>query len=156
MLSDMARTNITTLVPMMAPACHTGLACGRIGCDGMIWSQKRIPVTKKLPCISQTWTSWFRSDRSNRAGTCQSTMTALNDTRANHGFRTSRPTGRRTAAHVPEQEEPPHPAPGGDRQGEQEGDPGGADHDEDRGVEGDEQVLEHVDEEVVARPVVDR
>ncbi len=49
--------NITTLVEMMAPICHSGDALGLIGYDGMIWSQNMIPVTKKLACISQMWMS---------------------------------------------------------------------------------------------------
>ena len=51
--SDIANTNITTFVPTMAPACQSGDALSRNGCDGMIWSQNRTPVTKKLACISQ-------------------------------------------------------------------------------------------------------
>ena len=46
----MARTNMTTLVPMMAPICHSGDAFNRNGCDGMMVNQNKTPVTKKLAC----------------------------------------------------------------------------------------------------------
>ena len=62
MLSAMARTNITTLVLITAPACQRGLALSRNGCEGMICSQNSTPVTKKLPCISQMWTVWLFSE----------------------------------------------------------------------------------------------
>ena len=155
MLRDMANTNITMLVAMIAPPCHTNEARGRIGCDGMIWSQKRTPVTRKLPCMSQMCTAWLFSARSNRAGTCHSTMAALNATSAVHGFLTSRPTARSGPGPGPEQQRPTEAAPCPHRQREQQRDPGSAGHDEDRGVERDEDVLDHVDEEVVVGPVVD-
>ena len=66
---------MTTLVEMIAPTCHSGHAFMRNGYDGMICSQNSTPVTKKLACMSQMWTSWFSSAASNRAGTCQSTIT---------------------------------------------------------------------------------
>src|SRR5271165_473656 len=71
--SDMARTNITMLVETMAPACQSGEALMRNGWEGMIWSQNSTPVTKKLACMSQMWTSWLFSARSKSPGTCQNT-----------------------------------------------------------------------------------
>ena len=86
---------------------------GLIGYDGMNCSQKSTPVTKNDECISQMWTGWFLSARSNSAGTCQITMARLNNTTATTPLlrkrpsarsglaqsarRTARPTRRRTA-----------------------------------------------------------
>ena len=121
----------------------------------MIWSQNRTPVTKKLACMSQMWTSWFSSAASNKAGTCQSTMTRLNETSAVHGLTTNRPTARSGRDRRPSSDRP-HQAPAQpDRQAVEEGQPRRPGHDEDRGEEGDEDVLDHVDEEVVVGPVVD-
>ena len=99
--------------------------------------------------------SWFSSAASKRTGTCQSTMTALNETRAVHGLATKRPTARSgcekrpsSAARIRRRR-----APTG--QAVEQRQPRGSGHDEDRGEEGDEDVLDHVDEEVVVRPVVD-
>ena len=60
----------------------------------MIWNQNSTPVTKKLACISQMWMSWFSSAVSNKAGTCQRTITTLNETSAVHGLTTKRPNAR--------------------------------------------------------------
>ena len=60
-----------------------------------------MPVTKKLACMSQTWTSWLSSDVSKAAGRCQSTMTALNESTANHGEPRNLPTRRSVGAHGP-------------------------------------------------------
>ena len=57
----MARTNMTTLVEMMAPICQRGDAFMRNGYDGMICSQKSTPVAKRLACISPMWMYWFSS-----------------------------------------------------------------------------------------------
>ena len=147
---------MTTLVEMMAPTCQSGDAFSRNGYDGMICSQNRTPVTKKLACISQMWTSWFSSAASKRAGTCQSTMTALNETSAVQGLTTNRPTARSGARTRPEQHRTGRGA-GAAPTGRpwRSGQPRRAGHDEDRGEEGDQDVLDHVDEEVVVRPVVD-
>ena len=45
---------MTTFVEMIAPTCQSADAFSRNGCDGMICSQKRTPVTKKLVCMSPT------------------------------------------------------------------------------------------------------
>ena len=52
---------MTTLVEMMAPICQRGEAFRRNGYEGMICSQKRTPVTKRLACMSPMWMNWFSS-----------------------------------------------------------------------------------------------
>ena len=140
---------------MIAPPCQTNEARGLIGCDGMIWSQKRTPVTRKVPCMSQMCTDWLFSARSKSAGKCQSTMAALKAPNAVHGFMTSPTDGPQRTGPGAQQKGSPEPAAKPHREGEQQGDPRGPGHDQDRGVEGDEDVLDHVDEEVVIGPVVD-
>ena len=51
----------------------------------MNWSQNSTPARKKLACISQMCTAWFRSARSNSAGMCQNTITKLNVNTETHG-----------------------------------------------------------------------
>ena len=102
---------MTTLVEMIAPTCQSGDAFRRNGYEGMICSQNRTPVTKKLACISQMWMSWFSSAASKSAGTCQSTMTALNEMSAVHGLTTKRPNARRADARG---DRAARPAPGAD------------------------------------------
>jgi hypothetical protein len=77
-------------------------------------------------------------------------MTTLKEIRANHSSDAAkRPRPR------PQHEEAAHASAGTDRQGEHQRDPGRPEDDQDRRKEADQQVLEHVDEEVVASPVVD-
>ena len=57
-------------------------------------SQNRIPVMKKLACISQMCTVWLFSARSNSAGMCQATMATLNSAMATQGRSTTPPTAR--------------------------------------------------------------
>src|ERR1035438_8546411 len=94
MESDMARTNMMTLVPMRAPICHSAEVFRRNGWDGMIVNQNKTPVTKKLACMSQMWMVPFFSAASKRAGTCHRIMTRLNETNAVQGFVTNRPRER--------------------------------------------------------------
>src|SRR5580700_5989273 len=64
MLIAMASTHMTTLVATRAAAWETSGIRRRNGGDGMNWSQNSTPARKKLACISQICTSWFRSARS--------------------------------------------------------------------------------------------
>ena len=121
----------------------------------MICNQNRTPVTKKLACISQMWTSWFSCAASNKAGTCQSTITTLKEMSAVHGLTTKRPTARNGCEQATEQHGPQEAPTWPDGQAVQQGQPRRSGHNEDRGEEGDEDVLDHVDEEVVVGPVVD-
>ena len=146
---------MTTLVPMMAPACHSGEVLSRNGYDGMICSQNRTPVTKKLACMSQMCTSWFSSAASNRAGMCHTIMTALKDNSAVQGLRMKRPTVRKGVDHRASKNGTPDPAAHRDRQAVEQWQPRRAGHDQDGSEEGDQDVLDHVHEEVVVGPVVD-
>ena len=148
---------MTTFVEMIAPTCQSGDAFMRNGYDGMICSQKRTPVTKKLVCISPMCTSWFSSAASKRAGTCQSTMTTLNEIERRPRVDDETPGGtqgvaRSDRAETRTQDPPAEPH----RQAVEKRQPWGAGDDEDRREERDEDVLDHVHEEVVVGPVVDR
>ena len=148
-------TNITTLVERMAPTCQSGEAFSRNGYEGMICSQNRTPVTKKLACISQMCTVWFSSAASKSAGTCQSTITRLNEINAVQGLMANRPIALSGWEKRPRRTERISRRRGPTGRSVEERQPGGPGDDEDRSEEGDQDVLDHVHEEVVVRPVVD-
>ena len=72
-----------------------------------------------------------------------------------HRFETKRPSARSGPGESTEEHGSPDPAPRSHRQAVEEGQPGRSRDDEDRSEEGDQDVLDHVDEEVVVGPVVD-
>jgi len=126
---------------MMAPACQTGDALMRNG-GGDDLEQNSTPVTKKLECMSQMCTPWLFSARSKRTG-MHTTIIVLKAMSANHGFSTNRPIARSGADQLRSITARRGAAPS-DRECEQQREPGGAKHDEDRRVERDEDVLDHV------------
>ena len=154
-LIDIATTHITRLVPIRASAWDTSDIRRRNGGEGMNCSQNSTPAMKKLPCISQMCTVWFSAARSNRAGTCQRIITALNKVTETHGRSRKAPVARSGRDQLPRSVlrvtawpvRPGRPSSSGCH-----GAPG--DHQGRRG-EHQQQVLEHVHEEVVVGPVVD-
>ena len=84
-----------TFVATIATACETGGIRIRNGGEGMNCSQNSTPTRKKLACISQMCTAWLFSARSNSAGTCQSSITAVNAVTATQG-RSSQPAAARS------------------------------------------------------------
>ena len=94
MLSAIAMPIMMTLVPSSARAwLSTGIRRWNGG-DGMNWSQNSTPVAKKLPCISQMCTAWFRSPRSKGPGRCQTIIAALNRPTETQGRSSSLPNAR--------------------------------------------------------------
>ena len=82
-------------------------------------------------------------------------MTRLNETSAVQGL-THEASRRAQRLRQASQQHCPQQAPAcPNGQAVQERQPRGPGHNEDRGEEGDEDVLDHVDEEVIVRPVVD-
>ena len=153
----MASTNMTTLVEMIAPICQSGDVFKRNGYDGMICSQNSTPVTKRLACMSQMWTSWFSSAASKSGGEVPQHHDGVEGDQRRPRVDDEPPEGAPRRATAAEQERAQQGAASGpDRQPVQQGQPGCAGHDQERRVEGDQDVLDHVHEEVVVGPVVDR
>ena len=124
----------------------------------MICSQNSTPAPNMVPCISQMCTAWFSSARSKGPGRCHTIIAALNRPTETQG-RSSRSPSPRSGR--------PQPCPAAstprvtlrpDRPGSrvQQRLPWRARDDQRRRGEHQQQVLDHVREEVVVGPVVDR
>ncbi len=94
MLSVMAMTIMTRLVPSSAPAWDSSGIRRRNGGDGMNCSQNSTPAPNMVPCISQMCTASFRSARSKGPGRCQTIIAALNRPTETHGRSSSPPSAR--------------------------------------------------------------
>jgi hypothetical protein len=83
--SAIAMKIMTTLVASSAVTRPSGGIRERNGGDGMNCSQNSTPARKNDECMSQMCTVWLFSARSNAAGMCQTTITALKMTTATTG-----------------------------------------------------------------------
>ena len=119
-------------------------------------SQNSTPAAKKVPCISQMCTASLLAARSNSAGTCQATITTLNSATATQGRSRKPPAARSRRDQPATQDAPGHRLARAPRQPIQQRLPGRLSHHQGRRGEHQQQVLEHVHEEVVVGPVVDR
>ena len=159
MLSVIAMPIMTRLVPSSATAWQSSGIRRRNGGDGMNCSQNSTPAANMVPCISQMCTASFRSARSKGPGRCQTIIAALNRPTETQG-RSSSPPNARSGRDQPPASTPRvtlRPArPGRAQWSVEQRLPRRARDDQRRRGEHQQQVLDHVREEVVVGPVVDR
>ena len=150
------RIHMTTLVASSAAAWETSGIRRRNGGDGMNCSQNSTPARKKLACISQMCTAWLFSRQVEQRGQVpgqhhhieQHHRDPRPEQEPANGAQRPRPAARSTPAVAL------RPGPAG--QPVEQRLPRRPGHDQRRRGEHEQQVLDHVHEEVVVGPVVHR
>ena len=105
-------------------------------------NQKSTPVTKKLACCSQMWMDWLVSAVSKSSGHVPEHHDQVERHQCRPRVHDESTHGPQRARPAPEQEGPTGPAAHPDGKPVQQRHPRRPEHDEDRGEEGDQDVLD--------------
>ena len=155
MLSAMARTNMTTLVTTRAPIFPTAVSLGLIGYEGMICSQKRTPDDEEARVHEPDVDVLIVLGRVEGCRQVPRHHDDVEQHDGKHAVRHETPERPQRPGPRTEEDGSPDAAPHLDGKSMDEREPRRPGHDENRSEEHDQDVLDHVGEEVVVGPVVD-